>query len=137
MSCDKPLPCGQHKCFKLCHLGPCDTCLQVRDKPCRCGKTHKVSTRNNFAGDGVLALHSATTKITLQVVTCGQELTCEIKCNSVKRCGRHSCKKKCCPATECGDCDKRCDKTLPCRNHKVSASFLLLFKTVNTCWLTR
>ncbi|XP_063679973.1 NF-X1-type zinc finger protein NFXL1-like [Bolinopsis microptera] len=93
LSCDKSLPCGQHSCFRVCHLGPCDTCLQVRDKPCRCGKTHKE-------------------------VTCAQELTCEIKCNKEKECGRHTCKRKCCPGRECGECDKRCDKTLPCRNHK-------------------
>ena len=62
----------------------------------------------------------------LQVFPCLQELTCESKCNKVKDCGRHSCKKKCCPS-DCLPCDKQCGKTLPCRNHKVM-KFIILWE---------
>jgi len=90
--CDKALPCGAHTCFKLCHHGKCEECVQVRDKSCRCERIHKV-------------------------VPCTLELTCESRCNREKECGRHTCRRKCCRG-DCPPCDKPCARSLPCRNHK-------------------
>ncbi|KAL0299283.1 UNVERIFIED_CONTAM: NF-X1-type zinc finger protein NFXL2 [Sesamum radiatum] len=59
-----------------CHRGPCiETCRTVVTKSCRCGSLKKQ-------------------------VPCYQELTCERKCQKLRDCGRHACKRRCCD----GDC---------------------------------
>lgn len=39
--CDKLLNCGNHKCKKICHSGPCDECslMPEKIKKCPCGQT--------------------------------------------------------------------------------------------------
>ena len=68
-TCGKELTCGRHQCTMRCHEGSCETCRQVVTKKCRCGKREKQ-------------------------VLCSQEYLCESKCNNLRDCGRHPCKKK-------------------------------------------
>nr|CAB3472083.1 unnamed protein product [Digitaria exilis] len=81
------------RCPERCHRGPCDeTCRLVITKSCRCGGLKKE-------------------------VPCYQELTCERKCQRLRNCGRHACKRRCC-AGDCPPCSETCDRKLRCGNHK-------------------
>ncbi|KAL5710254.1 hypothetical protein ACHQM5_020843 [Ranunculus cassubicifolius] len=75
-TCDKMLSCGFHRCPERCHQGSCiETCRTVLWKSCRCGSLKKE-------------------------VPCFQALVCERKCQRVRDCGRHACRRRCCD----GDC---------------------------------
>ncbi|XP_055848662.1 protein shuttle craft [Episyrphus balteatus] len=44
LACNKPLPCGRHKCIKPCHEGPCQTTGEICKQSCttlRAGCGHK------------------------------------------------------------------------------------------------
>ncbi|KAI5670492.1 hypothetical protein M9H77_10856 [Catharanthus roseus] len=95
-TCDKLLTCGLHRCPERCHRGPCiETCRTIVSKSCRCGSSKKQ-------------------------VPCYQDLTCERKCQIVRDCGRHACKRRCCDG-DCPPCSEMCDRRLRCRNHKCPA----------------
>ncbi|XP_048562308.1 NF-X1-type zinc finger protein NFXL2 isoform X2 [Triticum urartu] len=92
-TCEKVLGCGRHKCPERCHRGPCDvTCRLVIKKSCRCGVLKKE-------------------------LPCHQDLTCERKCQRLRACGRHACKRRCCVG-DCPPCAETCDRRLRCGNHK-------------------
>lgn len=91
-TCGQLLQCGLHTCTQRCHLGPCGQCLQVVQKRCRCGQSQKD-------------------------VLCSKEYLCEKRCTSLRDCGKHPCKRKCCDGS-CPPCEQNCYKTLGCRNHK-------------------
>ncbi|XP_010543727.1 PREDICTED: NF-X1-type zinc finger protein NFXL2 isoform X2 [Tarenaya hassleriana] len=92
-TCDKLLACGYHRCPDRCHRGPClETCRIVVTKSCRCGGLRKQ-------------------------VPCHQELVCERKCQGVRDCGRHACRRRCCDG-DCPPCSEICGRRLRCRNHK-------------------
>ncbi|CAH8389750.1 unnamed protein product [Eruca vesicaria subsp. sativa] len=92
-TCDKVLGCGYHRCPERCHRGAClETCRIVVTKSCRCGGTRKQ-------------------------VPCRQELVCERKCQRMRDCGKHPCRRRCCDG-ECPPCSEVCGKKLGCRNHK-------------------
>ncbi|KAL0888549.1 hypothetical protein Bca101_012532 [Brassica carinata] len=92
-TCDKLLGCGYHRCPERCHRGSClETCRIVVTKSCRCGGTKKQ-------------------------VPCRQELVCERKCQRMRDCGNHPCRRRCCDG-ECPPCAEVCGKRLRCRNHK-------------------
>lgn len=95
-TCGKLLPCGRHHCTEHCHQGPCpQACRAMVTKSCRCGKTRKQ-------------------------VVCHQELTCEKKCDYVRNCGRHACKRRCCDG-QCPPCEEVCGRRLRCGHHKCPA----------------
>ncbi|KAL1535523.1 NF-X1-type zinc finger protein nfxl2 [Salvia divinorum] len=95
-TCNKLLSCGFHRCPERCHHGPCvENCRMIVTKPCRCGSFKKQ-------------------------VPCYQELTCERKCQKLRDCGRHACKRRCCDG-DCPPCSEICDRKLRCRNHKCPA----------------
>ncbi|XP_073001752.1 NF-X1-type zinc finger protein NFXL2 isoform X1 [Typha latifolia] len=92
-TCEKLLTCGRHQCPERCHRGPCaETCRTVIVKSCRCGGLRKE-------------------------VPCYQDLACERKCQRVRDCGRHACKRRCCDG-DCPPCPEICDRKLRCNNHK-------------------
>ncbi|KAL3463107.1 hypothetical protein BJX64DRAFT_257589 [Aspergillus heterothallicus] len=76
--CGKPMPCG-HACKKICHTGPCGSCMQTISIDCRCG-------RNSF------------TTICHQ----GQPEPpqCFRVCKAGLHCGRHACAERCCPGEQ-------------------------------------
>ncbi|MCD7452469.1 NF-X1-type zinc finger protein nfxl2 [Datura stramonium] len=95
-TCGKMLSCGFHRCPERCHRGPCiETCRVVVTKSCRCGSFKKQ-------------------------VPCYQDMTCERKCQKMRDCGRHACKRRCCDG-DCPPCSEMCDRKLRCRNHKCPA----------------
>ncbi|XP_057476794.1 NF-X1-type zinc finger protein NFXL2 isoform X1 [Actinidia eriantha] len=95
-TCDKMLSCGFHRCPERCHRGPCiETCRIVVAKSCRCGSLRKE-------------------------VPCYQDLACERKCQRMRDCGRHACKRRCCDG-DCPPCSEVCDRRLRCKNHKCPA----------------
>lgn len=92
-TCEKTLPCGYHRCHERCHRGQCmETCRIVVKKSCRCGSLRKD-------------------------VPCYQDLTCERKCQTLRDCGKHPCKRRCCDG-DCPPCSEICGRRLRCRNHK-------------------
>ncbi|XP_015877400.3 NF-X1-type zinc finger protein NFXL2 isoform X2 [Ziziphus jujuba] len=92
-TCDKMLNCGFHRCPERCHRGPCiETCRIVVTKSCRCGSLKKE-------------------------VPCYQDLSCERKCQILRDCGRHACKRRCCDG-DCPPCSEICGRKLRCKNHK-------------------
>ncbi|XP_070554401.1 NF-X1-type zinc finger protein NFXL1-like [Ptychodera flava] len=91
-TCGKLLPCELHYCTQRCHTGPCETCRQMTVKSCRCGARKKS-------------------------VQCFKDYQCETKCNRIRDCGKHQCKRKCCD-WNCPGCEQPCNKSLSCKNHK-------------------
>ncbi|XAR71928.1 hypothetical protein NMG60_11018385 [Bertholletia excelsa] len=92
-TCNKMLSCGFHRCPERCHRGPCiETCRIVVTKSCRCRSLKKE-------------------------VPCYQDLVCERKCQRMRDCGRHACKRRCCDG-DCPPCSEVCDRRLRCKNHK-------------------
>ncbi|PAA59530.1 hypothetical protein BOX15_Mlig023225g1, partial [Macrostomum lignano] len=91
-TCGRSLACGVHACPDQCHLGPCPPCREMVRKACRCGKT----TRE---------------------VQCHKQVTCDVKCGRDRGCGRHQCKRRCCPGG-CPPCDAVCGRPLNCGQHK-------------------
>ncbi|KAG7999105.1 hypothetical protein I3843_01G290000 [Carya illinoinensis] len=92
-TCDKTLSCGLHRCHERCHRGLCiETCRIVVSKSCRCGSLKKE-------------------------VPCYQDLLCERKCQRMRDCGRHACKRRCCDG-DCPPCSEVCGRKLRCKNHK-------------------
>jgi NF-X1-type zinc finger protein NFXL1 len=133
--CDAPAPkcgdtCGKrvcgvssHACERACHEGACGPCSAILpDAPCRCGKSRRR-------------------------VPCaeGQPL-CDKKCVRDRNCGRHQCRRRCCPALGpepaqpqgsgrsggvsgsgsggpdyCPPCREVCGNKLACGNHTCEA----------------
>ncbi|KAG9453430.1 hypothetical protein H6P81_006334 [Aristolochia fimbriata] len=92
-TCEKMLSCGFHRCPERCHRGPCiETCRTVVWKSCRCRSLKKE-------------------------VPCYQDLVCERKCQRVRDCGRHACRRRCCDG-DCPPCSEICGRKLRCNNHK-------------------
>ncbi|CAB3990085.1 NF-X1-type zinc finger NFXL1 [Paramuricea clavata] len=91
-TCELLLSCGHHNCTRRCHSGPCETCRQMVNKICRCGKREKS-------------------------IQCSQEFICDIKCPKLKNCQRHQCRRKCCHG-QCPPCEQICGRQLSCKNHK-------------------
>ncbi|KAH7421741.1 hypothetical protein KP509_13G073500 [Ceratopteris richardii] len=95
-TCEKPLPCSLHRCQERCHIGECKTvCRIVTLKVCRCGSLRKE-------------------------VPCHQDLQCERKCQLLRDCRRHPCKRRCCNG-DCPPCSEICGRKLRCGNHKCPA----------------
>lgn len=94
-TCGKMLDCGKHACLQRCHTGPCGNCRQMAVKTCRCGKKQKE-------------------------VQCCKDYLCDIKCNNMRDCRKHQCKRKCCDGN-CPPCEQMCGKLLSCKNHKCSS----------------
>jgi hypothetical protein len=95
----RPLGCGNHKCVKVCHKGPCEECpmLPKNVTTCPCGK---------------IPLDLLSPKLR---TSCLDEVkTCPNVCGKTLLCGKHPCPNKC----HSGPCP-RCQETVkaPCRCH--------------------
>ncbi|XP_060580770.1 NF-X1-type zinc finger protein NFXL1-like [Ruditapes philippinarum] len=95
-TCGKLLECQLHECVQRCHFGPCGSCRQMRVKKCRC----EVQKERE--------------------VPCYKDYLCETKCNKMRDCGKHPCKRKCCDG-QCPPCEQMCNKPLGCKNHKCNS----------------
>ena len=98
-TCDKELPCGVHTCQEKCHRGPCPPCRGFEKRFCRCRRNARE-------------------------MACGTEFKCGFKCQSMRSCGIHVCKRKCCDGAITGQhqaCEEVCNRRLSCGNHRCQA----------------
>lgn len=80
--CSKPLSCG-HSCLSKCHLSECPPCKVSVSAPCRCGEsrpTMPCSERRQGASEDQQ-----------------EAVLCDRVCRALRHCGRHECKRRCCP----------------------------------------
>ncbi|KAL4256264.1 NFX1 family protein [Pleurotus pulmonarius] len=133
--CLKNLSCS-HQCQVPCHLRDCPPCQELVERSCRCGGTRKHIPCSQ--------LYDPQTGVELEVL-------CDKPCGAFRACGKHECKRICCPlagfamgqgktkgrrrgVANQGDteldlaaigglheCDLVCGKPLPCGNHKCDA----------------
>lgn len=82
--CNKLLACG-HTCQKDCHLGDCPPCKIPVSAPCRCGESRPTLPCHERVEDNPSA------DSTPDAVLCKQV------CRALRHCGRHECKRPCCP----------------------------------------
>ncbi|XP_051208664.1 NF-X1-type zinc finger protein NFXL1 [Lolium perenne] len=133
--CQQLLPCGRHRCEKVCHTGPCGDCQVNFSAQCFCGKKTDTLLCGEMAVKGELSEKDG-------VFSCGEF------CGNSLACGNHGCQDVCHPGP-CGECelvpgkvttchcgktglqekrascldpiptcDKVCDKKLPCGVHR-------------------
>lgn len=111
-TCGKPMSCGVagHTCHRQCHDGECGPCSVIIEGPCRCGRARK---RGLCSDGGHL---------------------CDRKCIVERSCGRHQCRRRCCPGNGCEPasgaiagkdycppCREICGRKLSCGNHTCQA----------------
>lgn len=92
-SCRSPIPtcdstcnkihslCG-HPCPAKCHIGSCPPCPVQVTRPCRCGSSTKTFQCYELYKEG-----------TDEEV----EILCDRPCMALRACGRHECRRPCCP----------------------------------------
>lgn len=83
-SCNKVLPCG-HSCQKECHLGDCPPCRIPVSAPCRCGESQPTLPCHERVEDNASADSTP------------DAVLCKNTCRALRHCGRHECKRQCCP----------------------------------------
>ena len=130
--CPKTHPGCEHPCTSTCHHGPCPPCNVEIVQPCRCGATTKslpCYMANSESGGP------------------RNEILCDKSCQALRACGRHQCRRVCCPLASLAvitgrkgkkravgvadealgigeeqggihECDLPCSKALNCGNHK-------------------
>ncbi|KAH7882494.1 hypothetical protein F5I97DRAFT_1910820 [Phlebopus sp. FC_14] len=135
--CSKRLPCG-HTCKATCHWDTCPPCTEQVERACRCGGTKR---QIKCADNHVSASSSITPGSAVPT-----EFLCNRPCLAFRACGKHQCRRICCPlssiasaqksrskkrrdippdveelGTEEGglhECDLICGRVMPCSNHR-------------------
>ncbi|TFK63598.1 hypothetical protein BDN72DRAFT_963814 [Pluteus cervinus] len=85
--CSKPLSKCDHFCQQKCHTGPCPPCYVKIVRPCRCGHTTKTIR--------CFELFNLSTTESLEPQE--KEILCDKPCMALRACGRHQCRRICCP----------------------------------------
>ncbi|KAF8623001.1 hypothetical protein AX15_006593 [Amanita polypyramis BW_CC] len=127
-TCGKIHPLCGHGCAAKCHLGSCPPCSIPTTRPCRCGLTiREIKCAEFIAEEGE------------------KEILCDRPCTVLRACGRHECRRSCCPLASLAigktrkgrgagvdtlqtsgigeeegglhECDLPCGKLLSCGNH--------------------
>ncbi|KAF8629368.1 hypothetical protein AX17_005664 [Amanita inopinata Kibby_2008] len=91
VTCTAPIPtcnspCGKiltscgHPCAEKCHLGACPPCGVPLVRPCRCGYTSREIKCGEF-----------------NAIEGEKEIFCDRPCTALRACGRHECRRVCCP----------------------------------------
>ena len=104
--CDKRLTCGQHRCARLCHEGPCDECGEVQVQSCWCGarsQERKCGTEEGKDDAG------------------RPHFSCQQPCNALLDCGHHCCELFCHPSAH-PHCPRLPTSPQPCACGKTSTS---------------
>lgn len=113
-SCSDPIPtcdnpCGKiiqgcgHVCTKTCHLGECGPCRAQVTTICRCGKDKIVRPCieiERLKEEAVIEneLKDATERKEVDLARNEAiEYRCERVCRVLRRCGKHTCHRRCCP----------------------------------------
>ncbi|XP_022662440.1 transcriptional repressor NF-X1-like [Varroa destructor] len=89
--CGMVLSCAKHECQTVCHPGDCESCKELKDISCFCGKNTKQ-------------------------VLCAEpnDYSCDQICKQMLSCGNHHCEKTCHRNGECGECQLSLLKSCPC-----------------------
>lgn len=85
-TCGRLLPCGLHRCDKLCHDGACGDCVIVREKQCYCGRD---SITEDCGGVHQASLRYSCSQEGGQTEWTG-EYSCGQPCPWVYDCGKHA-----------------------------------------------
>ena len=143
--CSKLNAACSHPCKAKCHTGPCPPCSVEILRPCRCGSvTKRLACYEAYKPPSDLSNATTTTTTTIEE----NEILCDRPCAALRACGRHQCRRVCCPLAalansgkkgrrraggggaedglalvgeELGglhECDLVCGKMLSCGNHK-------------------
>lgn len=113
--CGTRMPCGEHKCERPCHDGPCGPCPVRSAARCYCGKMEK----DVLCGDRQRPLASEQ-KHNLENGEIFLEkwvgvFDCETFCERVFDCGSHFCQRQCHPQeADPGHCPKSADVITHC-----------------------
>ncbi|KAJ6826920.1 NF-X1-type zinc finger protein NFXL1 [Iris pallida] len=99
--CDRPLPCGRHRCGSPCHPGRCPPCRVPVSASCFCKKRTDVLLCGDMAFEGELD------GIGDGVFSCGS------RCGRTLSCGNHQCRETCHPGP-CGECELSPGKVRTC-----------------------
>eukprot|EP01062_Namystynia_karyoxenos_P055838 TRINITY_DN4684_c7_g1_i1.p1 TRINITY_DN4684_c7_g1~~TRINITY_DN4684_c7_g1_i1.p1 ORF type:complete len:1346 (+),score=331.80 TRINITY_DN4684_c7_g1_i1:93-4040(+) len=115
--CDAELPCGKHRCERVCHPGSCGDCPVLEEQTCWCGRETKQ--RGCCAG-GALAEDG-----TLRTFSCGEP------CGKKLDCGEHFCERQC-HSGPCSPCELAPARltTCPCGKRDLA---LLLQRPRSSC----
>lgn len=85
--CNDILPCGLHKCNKICHEGLCGDCHKLLDVKCYCGKVEDSIPCNErlpkLSANGLIG-----------------NFQCSNECNEYLDCGIHKCTMGCHPLSK-------------------------------------
>ncbi|KAK8803757.1 hypothetical protein WA158_001451 [Blastocystis sp. Blastoise] len=106
-TCNKIMSCG-HPCSYKCHKGPCPSCFKETVIQCSCG------------------LSSIT--VPCKDVKKNLNYKCHTICDTLLSCGKHKCKKRCCPNKGILNsdnpyihiCQEKCSKLCSCSLHRCS-----------------
>ncbi|KAG5229734.1 NF-X1-type zinc finger protein [Salix suchowensis] len=90
-SCDKLLECWRHRCERICHVGPCDSCQVSVSDSCFCKKKMEVVLCGDLAVKGEVKAEDGV-------------FSCNATCGKMLDCGNHMCDETCHPGP-CGDCE--------------------------------
>ncbi|KAJ6760100.1 NUCLEAR TRANSCRIPTION FACTOR X-BOX BINDING 1 NFX1 [Salix purpurea] len=90
-SCDKLLECWRHRCERICHVGPCDSCRVSVSASCFCKKKMEVVLCGDLAVKGEVKAEDGV-------------FSCNATCGKMLDCGNHMCDETCHPGP-CGDCE--------------------------------
>ena len=134
--CSKPNPACSHPCKAKCHTGPCPPCSVQILRPCRCGSmTKSLACYEAYKTSDIIIIKSSIEE---------NEILCDKPCAALRACGRHQCRRICCPLAALAnsgkkgrrrvvddglvgvgeehgglhECDLVCGKMLSCGNHK-------------------
>uniref|UniRef100_A0A7N0VHK1 NF-X1-type zinc finger protein NFXL1 n=1 Tax=Kalanchoe fedtschenkoi TaxID=63787 RepID=A0A7N0VHK1_KALFE len=89
--CDRLLDCWRHRCEKVCHVGPCDSCDSMIAASCFCKKRVEVLRCGEMTVKGEVKAEDGVFSCT---ASCGKKLGC----------GNHFCMEICHPGP-CPECD--------------------------------
>lgn len=99
--CGKTLHCGEleekHKCKAQCHEGDCPVCKLSSVVLCNCRQRKR--------------------QIQCSELKPGAVVKCNIKCSTMRSCGKHKCNQVCCISQD-HICPLTCNKKLRCGTHK-------------------
>ncbi|GAB2292666.1 NF-X1-type zinc finger protein nfxl1 [Dionaea muscipula] len=98
--CGKMLPCGRHRCQKICHVGPCEPCTILISASCFCKKTTEFIPCRDLMVKGEVKVENGL-------------FSCSSSCDKKLRCGNHSCIDLCHPGP-CEECKSLPSKIKTC-----------------------
>jgi transcriptional repressor NF-X1 len=119
--CGGPMPCGEHRCERPCHDGPCGACEERIPAKCYCGQIQKDILCCNRAEEK----QSCQARVAADGTTIVEKWTgsfeCPNPCGRPFDCGKHSCELACHPQdADASHCPRSPDVVARCPCGKTS-----------------